>query len=115
MFLKCVCRPWLLGTLVLGLGTYLYHSTLQTHATQLTTSARGTAVSLFAFSLFLGQAIGSALAGWAFDHFGPATMLLPAAVALPTIGVLLSAALRRRMQRPARVELDGVPSGPSAQ
>lgn len=84
---------------VLGLGTYLYHSTLQTHATQLNTSARGTAVSLFAFSLFLGQAIGSALAGWAFDRSGAVMMLLPATVALPTVGFLLSAALRGRMRR----------------
>jgi predicted MFS family arabinose efflux permease len=45
------------------LGYYMIHSTLQTKATELAPGARGTAVSLFAFSLFLGQGIGAALLG----------------------------------------------------
>jgi predicted MFS family arabinose efflux permease len=49
--------------ILMGLGYYMIHSTLQTKATELAPNARGTAVSLFAFSLFLGQGIGAALLG----------------------------------------------------
>ena len=82
--------------LVVGFGTYLYHNTLQALATQMSPESRGTAVSIFAFTLFFGQAIGVTLAGWAFDHAGPAALLLVPATALPVVGQALSAAMRRR-------------------
>jgi predicted MFS family arabinose efflux permease len=41
-----------------GLGYYLLHATVQTHATQMAPAARGTAVSIFASFLFAGQALG---------------------------------------------------------
>lgn len=56
--------------LLLGSGSYLLHNTLQTHATQMAPSARGTAVSFFSFSLFLGQAVGVALGGYVVGHAG---------------------------------------------
>lgn len=89
---------WLTGpiALIAGFGTYLYHNTLQVHATQIAPSARATALSMFAFVLFLGQAIGAALAGMAFDHLGVAWMLLPPAVVLPLAGMAFARALRRR-------------------
>ena len=49
--------------LVLGMGYYTMHGTLQTKATELAPHARGTAVSLFAFFFFLGQATGPQLLG----------------------------------------------------
>lgn len=82
--------------LVVGFGTYLYHNTLQTHATQMAPTARGTGVSLFASLFFIGQAIGVSWAGAAFDHLGAGAMLLPPAVALPIAGWAFAAALRRR-------------------
>ncbi len=45
-----------------GLGFYMLHNTLQVHATQMAPEHRGTAVSLFAAALFLGQSAGVALA-----------------------------------------------------
>jgi predicted MFS family arabinose efflux permease len=39
------------------------HGTLQTRATELAPHARGTAISLFAFFFFLGQATGPQLLG----------------------------------------------------
>jgi predicted MFS family arabinose efflux permease len=56
------------ASLVLGLGYYLIHSTLQTRATELAPSARGTAVALFAFCLFSGQGLGAALLGALVDR-----------------------------------------------
>ena len=53
-----------------GFGFYMLHNTLQTKATEMYPAARGTAVSAFAMSLFLGQAIGVALFGRAIAYFG---------------------------------------------
>ena len=59
-------------------------------------AARGTAVSVFAFCLFMGQAIGVALAGYAFDHLGHAALLAAPAFALPLTGWLFARAIARR-------------------
>ena len=89
---------WTAGpvTLAVGFGTYLLHNTLQTHATQMVPASRGTAVAVFAFCLFTGQAIGVSLAGLAWDHLGPAAMLLVPAVGLPLTGGWFGRALQRR-------------------
>lgn len=68
---------------LLGLGFYMLHNTLQTNATQMAPEARGLAVSLFAFSLFIGQSIGVALAAPIVDRFGAPPVYLVAAVLLP--------------------------------
>jgi MFS family permease len=81
--------------LLVGFGTNLFHSTLQTHATQMAPAVRGTAVALFAFCLFVGQALGVSVAGWSLDHFGPMPMLLGPALALPLVGWGFARALRR--------------------
>jgi predicted MFS family arabinose efflux permease len=88
---------WTAGpvALVVGFGTYLYHNTLQTHATQMAPAARGTSVALFAFCLFFGQALGVTLAGYAFDHLGRVALLLVPALALPAAGFAFARALRR--------------------
>ena len=68
---------------LLGLGFYMFHNTLQTNATQMAPEARGLAVSLFAFFLFIGQSIGVALAAPIVDRFGAPPVYLAAAVLLP--------------------------------
>lgn len=68
---------------LLGLGFYMFHNTLQTNATQMAPEARGLAVSLFAFFLFIGQSIGVALAAPVVDHFGAPPVYLTAAVLMP--------------------------------
>ena len=92
--------PWGLAaapvTLVLGFGAYLLHNTLHTHATQMAPEVRGTAVALFAFCLFAGQAIGVSAAGAVLDRFGFAPVLgVPAAVLVVT-GAWLARALASR-------------------
>ena len=81
--------------LLVGFGTYLYHNTLQTHATQMAPAVRGTAVALFAFFLFAGQAMGVTAAGWTFDHLGHVPLLLAPALALPLAGWSFARALQR--------------------
>jgi predicted MFS family arabinose efflux permease len=51
------------AVIVLGMGYYTMHGTLQTKATELAPTARGAAISLFAFFFFLGQATGPQLLG----------------------------------------------------
>jgi predicted MFS family arabinose efflux permease len=91
-------RAWLAApvALAIGFGTYLYHNTLQTNATQMAPAVRGTAVSLFACCLFAGQAIGVSWAGWVFDHVGAGGLLLAPALALPLAGWAFALALRHR-------------------
>jgi predicted MFS family arabinose efflux permease len=99
-FLAWLLSPlWALAgpiALLVGFGTYLYHNTLQTHATQMVPAMRATAVALFAFCLFVGQAIGVTAAGYAFDHWGPVPLLLAPAIALMLAGGWFARALQRR-------------------
>ncbi|MDQ0190800.1 MFS transporter [Alicyclobacillus cycloheptanicus] len=64
-----------LGFIVLGFGFSYCHSTLQTFATDLLPSARATAMSLFAFSLFLGSGLGPMVTGRIYDVLGMHWML----------------------------------------
>ncbi|MDQ7954973.1 MAG: MFS transporter [Pseudomonadota bacterium] len=84
-------------SVLLGFGTYLYHNTLQTHATQMAPQARGSAVSLFSFSLFAGQSIGVVAYGGTVDMQAYAALLLLPAAALAIVGVGFAALLRRRV------------------
>lgn len=67
---------WLAAPFVLamGFGFYMLHNTLQVRATEMAPDARGAAVSFFALSLFLGQAVGVFAYGWVGEHtgYGPA-------------------------------------------
>ena len=97
-FVLWLSPPWLFVApiaLALGFGTYLFHNTLQTHATQMAPAMRGTAVALFAACLFAGQAIGVTASGWTVDHIGYAPMLIVAALAMPLTAWGFAAALRR--------------------
>jgi predicted MFS family arabinose efflux permease len=60
---------WLgmLACLLMGLGFYMLHNTLQVQATQMAPAARGTAVTLFACSLFFGQSTGVLLMAQSVD------------------------------------------------
>jgi predicted MFS family arabinose efflux permease len=99
-FLALWAAPWAWAAgplaLLLGFGTYLYHNTLQTHATQMMPSVRGTAVACFAFCLFAGQAIGVSLSGAVLDHLGFGLLLLAPALVLPVAGAWLARALAAR-------------------
>jgi predicted MFS family arabinose efflux permease len=78
--LAAIAQPALiffsLAMLLGGAGFIVAHSTLQTRATELVPSMRGTAVSLFAFSLFLGGGLGAAIIGMVVLHLGYTAMLL---------------------------------------
>ena len=59
----------------MGMGFYMLHNTLQTNATQMAPERRGTAVSQFAASLFIGQSVGVAIAGIVAQTFDTGVVL----------------------------------------
>jgi predicted MFS family arabinose efflux permease len=73
---------FLISMLLAGVGFVLCHTTLQTRATETFPQARGTAVALFAFSLFLGGGVGTALIGSIIDSIGYIPTLIVAGVLL---------------------------------
>lgn len=79
---------------LMGLGFYMMHNTLQTHATQMAPERRGAAVASFASCFFLGQSLGVALAGALVGTVGTAWVLASGAA-----GVLAVAAHFNRQRR----------------
>jgi len=71
------------GMLLIGIGFYMLHNTLQVNATQMAPNARGAAVSLFALCLFTGQSVGVWLSGKTVDTYGTAPLFAAVALASP--------------------------------
>lgn len=88
--------------LLAGFGFYLFHNTMQTKATELSAEARGTAVSLWVFMLFLGQGIGVVIFGAMIDSAGYAVTFAFAGVSVVLLGIWFQARLRPRVDTPAR-------------
>ena len=90
---------WLLAipeSALLGIGYYMMHNTLQTHATQMAPENRGTAVSLFASCFFLGQSTGVWIASAMVDAIGTPAVFAGAALLLIVVAAAFASALRRR-------------------
>jgi len=67
--------------LLLGLGFFMLHNSMQTRVTEISPESRASAVSLHAFHFFMGQALGAVVLGW-----GRAALGLPATLVLAGIG-----------------------------
>ena len=82
---------WLgmLACLMTGLGFYMLHNTLQVQATQMAPAARGSAVTLFACSLFFGQSTGVLIMAQSVDMGWLAYAFTAAAVGVSGLGVLV--------------------------
>ncbi|MCF8171802.1 MAG: MFS transporter [Candidatus Methylopumilus sp.] len=85
-----------LASLLSGLGYYLLHAVLQTHATQMAPAIRGTAVALFASFLFFGQSVGVILASVAVDHLDLAAVFPIGIVGLPILAIVFAWRLQKR-------------------
>lgn len=71
--------PWpvvSVAFLVAGFGFYTLHSTMQTHATELAPTARGSTLAMFSASFFIGQGIGPVLYGYIATHAGFPTLFV---------------------------------------
>ena len=96
--------PWYLQAAVFvlfGLGFYMLHNNIQVHVTDLSQTARGTALSLHSSAFFTGQAIGPIYYGYAFGHFGVSVPPLIGAAVIIAIGLICARLLRHRRQNPA--------------
>jgi predicted MFS family arabinose efflux permease len=78
-----------LACLMAGLGFYMLHNTLQVQATQMAPAARGTAVTLFASSLFFGQSTGVLLMAQSVDMGWLAYAFSAAAAGVVVLGVVV--------------------------
>ncbi len=85
-----------LGNFLLGFGFSMLHNTLQTNATQMAPDSRGSAVSLFAFSLFLGQASGVAVLGPVVDGIGYTPAFIACGVGMLCLGLWFGHRLKVR-------------------
>lgn len=89
--------PWYLAPaffFLIGFGFFLLHNNLQTQATELSQTHRGSAVALFAASYFIGQAVGPPLYGLAMAALGVMPALFLFALLLAGLGFIAAAALR---------------------
>jgi predicted MFS family arabinose efflux permease len=86
------------GILLIGVGFYMLHNTLQVNATQMAPAARGAAVSLFALCLFTGQSVGVWLCGKVVDAAGTEPVFIAAASGLALLGWNLRRMLKIRKQ-----------------
>ncbi len=85
---------------LLGAGFYMFHNTLQTHATQMAPAQRGTAVSLFASAFFLGQFTGVAAASRMAESWGHRPAFALAALIAAGVTVWFSRRLAGRVSAP---------------
>lgn len=81
--------------LILGLGFVGLHSTLQLRGTEISSTARGKAFSLFAFNLFAGIAVGTAILGRLVDAGRDNLMLAISGLGLALVGAATASARRR--------------------
>ena len=91
--------PALPASLLAGFGFFMFHNTMQANATQMAPHARGTAVSLFSSSLFLGQSIGVVLAASLIDRIGTGAVVALGGGVMAVEGVYFAWVLRRRTGR----------------
>ncbi|WP_416548148.1 MFS transporter [Limnohabitans sp. DCL3] len=79
----------MLACTLTGLGFYMLHNTLQVQATQMAPAARGTAVTLFASSLFFGQSTGVLLMAQSVDMGWLAYAFTAAALCVIALGAVV--------------------------
>ncbi len=87
-----------LASLLMGVGFYAMHNTLQTHGTQLAPTQRGTGMAMFAFCYFLGQSVGVSIASAVVAWAGFAPLFVGYAAGLTVLAAVFHRALWRRHQ-----------------
>ncbi|MCO6417613.1 MFS transporter [Siccirubricoccus sp. KC 17139] len=75
--------------LVLGVGFYMVHNSIQTRVTEVAPEARGSAVAMHAFHFFIGQSLGPVVIGLMLGGFGPGIALGVAALGILALALKL--------------------------
>ena len=99
---------WWLGAVAMfaaGVMFYMLHNSMQTEATELAPTARGSAVALFACGFFLGQGLGPLVFGALLHAFGPRPALLVLAAVVVVLGrVVVARVIDRPGAAPAAAQ-----------
>jgi predicted MFS family arabinose efflux permease len=80
---------------LLGIGFYTLHGCIQVEASELSTTERGTALSLHSLSFFLGHAAGPVLYSIGFAWLGPGISVLLGGVVIMLAALMCARYLRR--------------------
>jgi predicted MFS family arabinose efflux permease len=80
----------------MGIGFYTLHGCIQVEASELSTTARGTALSMHSLSFFLGHAAGPVLYGIGFAWLGAGISVLLGGALVMITAVMCARYLRRR-------------------
>jgi predicted MFS family arabinose efflux permease len=91
---------WLaaLAMFIAGIAFYMMHNSMQTEATELAPSARGSAVALFACGFFIGQGLGPLVFGALLHGLGPRPALVAVAAVIVVLGrVVVARVVDRRV------------------
>jgi predicted MFS family arabinose efflux permease len=81
---------------LMGIGFYTLHGCIQVEASELSPTARGTALSMHSLMFFLGHATGPVLYSVGFAHFGASTSVLLGGVVVMLTAMMCARYLRRR-------------------
>ena len=84
------------ASLLAGFGFFGFHNVMQANAAAMAPAARGTAVSMFAASLFFGQSVGVQAAAALSARIGAGVTIALGGAILFVLGLVLARALRRR-------------------
>ncbi len=82
--------------LLAGFGFFMFHNTMQTNASQMAPTARGTAMSTFAACLFMGQSVGVITAASLTGILGSAWVITLGAVVMTGLGWMFSRGIAQR-------------------
>jgi predicted MFS family arabinose efflux permease len=96
--LVAIGPPWqaqLFNFILMGWGFYMLHGCLQVFSSELSESARATALSLHSFFFFMGQTIGPIAYGLGISTLGKVPTLLAAAAMMMTLGLACARFLRQ--------------------
>ena len=99
--------PWqwqLIGFLLMGLGFYMIHGSLQVFSSELSVEARATALALHSFFFFIGQSVGPIAYGSGIATLGKVPTLIVAAAIFVVLGFVCARLLKPT--RPADVRLE---------
>lgn len=81
---------------LMGIGFYTLHGCIQVEASELSTTARGTAMSMHSLMFFLGHAAGPVLYSIGFAWLGPTPSVLIGGAVVMLTGLMCAHYLRRR-------------------
>jgi predicted MFS family arabinose efflux permease len=79
----------------MGIGFYTLHGCIQVEASELSTTSRGTALSMHSLMFFLGHAAGPVLYSIGFAWLGPSPSVLIGGVVVMLTALMCAHYLRR--------------------